>query len=277
MPPTPPSTLPPGVSTLRLGDIDVRVRTAGEGRPIVFVHGLAQDHRGWRAQQDAISGSQTVAYDLRGHGRTTVGRPRGELAQLGQDLINLLEKAVGPAACVGHSLGGTIVLWAAAARPDLVTAVVASGTSSVVSQSAANFYLERVALVREGRMKELAEAVRNDTAAMVVDSAAIDFDRLTAQRMEAIGDGAGYVNAATAMAGMRQAPLQRMLPQVTCPVLLMAGEHDQFCPRRAVDIMLEGMPHAAYVEIPGTGHLLNLERPGAYTDAILRFLEGVPA
>src|SRR5690606_29628214 len=62
------------VGTVEVGDVEVAYTEAGEGRPVVFVHGLAEDRATWAVQQRALTGVRTVSVDLRGHGTTTLGR-----------------------------------------------------------------------------------------------------------------------------------------------------------------------------------------------------------
>lgn len=100
---------------------------AGKGAPpIVFVHGFACSHEDWVFQVKELQKShETVACDLRGHGRTP-GQPQecsiehygGDVAAL---IMNLeLEKAV----LVGHSMGCRVVLEAARLVPKRVSRVV---------------------------------------------------------------------------------------------------------------------------------------------------------
>ncbi|MCD6727575.1 MAG: alpha/beta hydrolase [Solirubrobacteraceae bacterium] len=265
-----PAQIASGVA--RIGDIAVAYATAGEGRPVVFVHGLAESRASWAAQQIALGGVQTLAYDLRGHGETTTGDADGSLAQLGGDLVRLLEALTGPATCVGFSLGGTVVLWAAAHAPELVERAIVLGTSSVVGRSAAAFYEERIALARSGDRAAFAAALRADTrAALARDD--VDVDALTAARLAAVGDGEGYVNAARAMARMREEPLTPLLAAVRCHVDVVGGERDAFCPRKAADIVVEALPDAAYHELPGLGHLMNVEDPDAVTALLASLID----
>jgi pimeloyl-ACP methyl ester carboxylesterase len=249
--------------TITLRDIDVAYRAEGDGPPVVLIHGLAQDHRMWARQQDALTGFRTLAYDLRGHGGTTAGEADGTLAQLGQDLIAFLER-FGPAVCVGFSLGGTVALWAAAERPDLVPEVVAVATSSIVGRAAAAFFAERIELFEAGDPERIREAVREDTRAQVAGGD-IDVVALADARVEAIGDGRGYVNAARAMVGLREIPLNNRLLRIGQPVLVVSGERDAFCPRKAADIMLEHLADGDFEELPGVGHLVTDEDPDAVT------------
>lgn len=253
-----------------VGDSTVAYTEHGAGPPVVFVHGLAEDRASWAVQQRELSEFRTVAVDLRGHGETTVGRPDGTLAQLGTDLVGVLEAVTGPAVCVGFSLGGTVVLRAALDQPDLVPAAIVLGTSSVVGRAAVQFYGERIALVERGDGAEIRDAMTADTAAAVVTD--VDVDALVSARIAAIGSGAGYVNAARAMAALREQPLTGELPNVRCPVGVVGADADSFCPRRAADILLDGLPAATYREVGGAGHLMNVDQPALVTDVLRELL-----
>jgi 3-oxoadipate enol-lactonase len=258
------------IDTVRLGDIDVAYRAKGEGPAVAFIHGLAQDHRMWAPQQKRLSDFRTLAYDVRGHGGTSLGEADGTLAQLGGDLVAFLEH-IGPASCVGFSLGGTVALWAAAERPDLVRDVVALATSSVVGRAAARFYAERIELFRSRNEDAVRAALEQDTRAQLAGDRA-DPAAIAAARMQAIGDRRGYVNAARAMAGIHEQPLNDRLNSVRCPVLVVSGEFDQFCPRRAAEIMLEHLPEGHFQELAAAGHLVTEENPDTVTGVIATWL-----
>ncbi|MFI0462714.1 alpha/beta fold hydrolase [Saccharopolyspora sp. 5N102] len=250
-------------ATAALNDIKTHYCAGGSGPAVVFVHGLAEDHRSWRRQQEEFADHRTYAYDVRGHGASTVGDANGTLAQLRDDLLAFLAEVSGPAVCVGFSLGGTVVLSAAAHRPDLVTGVVVLGTSSVVGRAAAEINLQRAAETGDAVL----DSLRKDTT-MMVSNSTVDIDEVVARRAESIGDGRGYANAATAMAGLRGNPLTPELAAIKCPVTVIGGEHDALCPRKAADILLEALPRATYQEIPGAGHLMNIDTPEAVTAAL---------
>jgi len=254
----------------RLGDLDVAYREAGEGRPVVLIHGLAQDHGMWAAQQRQLTGYRTLAYDVRGHGGTSLGKPDGTLAQLGGDLVAFLER-FGPASCVGFSLGGTVALWTAAERPDLVTDVLALATSSVVGRRAAAFFHERIDLFAGSDEDAVRTALLEDTRGQLAGSD-VDVDAVLAERLRAIGDRRGYVNAARAMAAINAEPLNDRLERIRCPVLVVSGANDEFCPRRAADIMLEHLPRGRFEELPNVGHLVTDEDPDAVSEVIGNWL-----
>lgn len=254
-----------------LGDIEVGYTAAGEGPAVVLVHGLAEDRTSWREMQAALPDYRSYAYDLRGHGETTLGRADGTLAQLGGDLAGFLEQVSGPAACVGYSLGGTIVLWAAANRPELVRHVVVAGTSSVVGRRAGDFFEQRIDSL-EHDPESFAAELRSDTAAQLV-TAADQADAVTARRLAAVGTGGGYINAARAMRRLVDEPLTPLLAHVTQQVDVIGGERDQFCPPKAATLLMSGLPQARYHEIVGAGHLMSIDDPAAYAAAIKQSLD----
>lgn len=258
------------MTLVSLRDIEVCYSVAGEDRPLVMLHGLAQDHRSWADVQASLTGYRSHAIDLRGHGASTLGDADGSLGQLGGDLIAFLEEVTGPAVCLGYSLGGTIVLWVAAERPDLVTQAVVAGTSTVVGRAAVGFFEERIKMIGADRAAFDA-ALRDDTAKQIVAPGA-DLSALTAERIAAIGDGGGYINAARAMAAMHGASLTPRLENIRCPVDVIGGDGDMFCPRKAADIIVEALPNGVYREIAGAGHLMSVDQPAAYAAAITQAL-----
>jgi len=251
---------------VRLGDIDVGYTVAGEGWPVVLIHGLAEDRASWAHVQGELTGYRSYAYDLRGHGETTLGEADGTLAQLGTDLARFLETVTGPATCVGYSLGGTVVLWAAAEHPALIRHVIVAGTSSIVGRTAAEFFEQRIRTIREN-FPAFTGNLRSDTAAQLV-AAPDELDVVMKRRLAAIRDGGGYVNAAYAMKRLAGEPLTPILRRITCRVDVIGGEKDAFCPRKAADILMSCLGSAEYHEIEGAGHLMSIDRPAAYAGAI---------
>lgn len=259
------------MSQVTLNDIDVAYTPHGAGDPVVFIHGLAEDRRTWRAQQHALDRFRSFAYDLRGHGRTTIGQPDGTLAQLGNDLLAFIEKVTGPATVVGFSLGGTVALWAAAERPDLVRKSVVLGTSSVVGRSAVPFYEDRIKKAADTHADAFKDAMRADTDAGIF-RAREAIDRVVAARLAAVGDGVGYVNAARAMMRLNAEPLTPRLSLIRTPVVVIGAEHDKFCPQKAALIILDALPGSEFLSIPEAGHLMNVDNPEAVTGALLKAL-----
>lgn len=258
------------ISDIAKRDITVRFRENGtRNPPTVLVHGFAQDSRSWRLQQSALDPHHTLAYDIRGHGGSSLGDADGTLSQLADDLIAVLEDITGPTVCAGFSAGGTVVLSAAAMRPDLFRAVVVLGTSAVLGrQAAASFEEKKTMLLSDHTPQTLAAVVQHDTELGIRRNTDV-LDTVVKERLDAIGTAAGYANFLQAMLTLRTDPLILRIADIACHVDVVGASDDHFCPRPAADILLAELQDARYVEIPDSGHLMNIDAPDLVT-AVLR-------
>ena len=99
------------VQVVRANGLEIAYECVGEGPPLVFVHGAAEDGRGWRPQLAALANEFTVvAWDQPGAGRSSDVPADFGLADYANCLGALIEAlALGPAHVAGLSWGGTVV------------------------------------------------------------------------------------------------------------------------------------------------------------------------
>ena len=123
-------------SFLDLAATGVRVRllSCGSGPPLVLLHGVSLSAAAWAPLLTALPGHRLLAVDLPGHGLSDPasyrrGHVRQQTHQLIDDILDALE--LDHAAVVGHSLGGMLALWHAAAGSDRITSLVAIGEPAV--------------------------------------------------------------------------------------------------------------------------------------------------
>jgi pimeloyl-ACP methyl ester carboxylesterase len=94
------------------------------GVPVVLVHGTPGSAGAWVDYVvDPVAGTRTYAIDRPGFGRTHPADVRTRLADQADAVLAVLPDDR-PAVLVGHSLGGPVVAWAAAAHPERVAALV---------------------------------------------------------------------------------------------------------------------------------------------------------
>jgi pimeloyl-ACP methyl ester carboxylesterase len=107
--------------------VELYYELAGEGDPLVLVHGSWSDHTSWRRVVDELARSYRVLrYDRRGHSRSERRDEQWTRRDDEDDLAALVEALVlGPAHLVGDSFGAAVALAVAARRPELTRSVVA--------------------------------------------------------------------------------------------------------------------------------------------------------
>ena len=98
-------------------------RSAGEGRPLVIVHGLFGSGDNWQTLAGKFPGYRVFLPDLRNHGASP-WFDSFSVPELAEDLASFADSlALGPCPWIGHSLGGKAVMELALALPDRVTAL----------------------------------------------------------------------------------------------------------------------------------------------------------
>jgi pimeloyl-ACP methyl ester carboxylesterase len=104
---------------------DIAYQVAGEGPPLLLIHGLGASSMAWHFQLDRLATAHRVyAIDLPGHGASSAPSAPVDGERAAAVIVAFFEQVLGgPAAVAGHSLGGAVALLVALRRPDLVSAL----------------------------------------------------------------------------------------------------------------------------------------------------------
>ena len=255
----------------RCGDLEVSWAEWGRGEPLVLVHGLGDDHRAWRRTLAWLAlHRRVIAYDVRGHGETSIGDPDGTVGQLARDLVLLLDLlGLDRADLAGFSMGGTIVLEVAIDHGARVRRLFPIATSSRVGRGALPWYADRARLAEQGAAA-LEPVLRRDTVEQLA-TAPEHLEEHWLIRRQSTADPRGFANGCRAMARLHEEPLDPHLGRISAPTLVIAAEGDPLCPPRAGEIIAAGVRGARMAVIPGSGHQVEVEQPEALSQAILGF------
>lgn len=268
---------------------------AGTGPAIVLVHAGVADRRMWDHQFSELSKHhRVVRYDWRGYGGSA---DHGGPIRNHEDLLALMDALDVPeATLVGASFGGAYAVDAALAAPERVTALVlvCPGMSGhvwpeVFTRTGRQMALaavphERLSLYQAGN----ASPESSDVAAMAEAQA----------RFMVLGPGRSPEEMPTEAWDLSLLMLREMfarrwsspanhtewperpavdrLHEIKVPALVIKGLSEIPQVQDVADLYTEGIRGARLLELPDTGHLPSVERPGELTAALSEFLKELP-
>lgn len=253
----------------QLPDVRLHYQLDGEaGKPVlVMSNSLGTTIDMWAPQVQKLSQHfHLLRYDTRGHGRSEVTPGPYSIAQLGQDVIHLLDYLDIPRAhFCGLSMGGMTGMWLASERPQRIERLVLSNTASLIGPP--ENWTNRAG-------KVLAEGVGSIASAVVArwltpDYAASHPEQVAQlEAMLSATDARGY--AANCYA-VREGDFREAVKRITAPTLVIAGSGDLPTPPSDSAYLVASIPGAKYLELQAA-HLSNLQQPEQFTAALLDFL-----
>jgi 3-oxoadipate enol-lactonase len=221
----------------------------------------------WDAQAEALAGDfDIVRYEHRGHGSSPVPPGPYSLADLGGDVLALLdERGIERAHFCGLSLGGMVGMWLAEHAPERIDRLVLCCTAGRMD---AGVWAERIASVRKaGSVEPIADATmqRWFTPRFRAERPAV----VARFRAMFVGTPAeGYVACAQAIIGMA---IEDRLASITAPTLVVAGAHDPSTPPEQGEAIARAIPGARF-EIVDAAHMANIEQEDRVTALIREHL-----
>ena len=237
---------------VRVGEWSIAYEVAGEGEPVVLVHGLSGSTRWWSRNVPAIAERHRIyLVDLPGFGTMRSLRRRFVLAETATWLSEWMEAAgLERAHLVGHSMGGYVSVRLAASRPELVRRLVLIAPAGVPA--------ERSMI---GHLVPLLLAVRYATPAfipvLVRDALRMGPSTLLRTARDLLAED-----------------IRGDLRNVEAPTLLVWGENDPLIPPAVGDLLREEIPNSRLLLLRRAGHVPMFDQPKEFDAALLAFLAG---
>ena len=251
---------------IEVNGANLYVEEHGEGAPVVLAHGGLMSSASWAGVVPALAGQfRVITFDTRGHGRST--NPAGKLGyeMIADDIAALCQTMKLDHPFIGGwSDGGEFALQIGTRHPGLARGLIAGGTSLELGT----------------------EKARADMRAFfnVGPDARVDFDAFAAgigamllpMMRQAHPNGEahwqGIVQQSADMwigyAGLTTEQLQK----IDAPVLVIAGDRDQFVPCEELTRLYRSLPTAELAILPGTDHFVPLTKPDSFARTITDFL-----
>jgi non-heme chloroperoxidase len=258
----------------------LRALVAGQGPPVIFVHGYSARILEWTLVWDDLQarGFRVIAFDQRGHGGSTFGSDGIGSGPMAADLAAVLQHFdVHDGLLIGHSMGGFVTIRAVLDYPDLarrLRGLVLFATWAGRILDGAPHNRLQIPLLQHGILQRL---VRNKTVAALFGAAQCGarpspamvsvFVELFDRHLDEHGPLLPIVRA------FSQEDRYPRLGEIPVPTAVMVGDTDRTTPPSHSRRLAEGIPGARLVTVPGAGHLLNWEA----ADELIKVVESFPA
>lgn len=265
-------TLPDG---LRLHYLE-----AGEGEPVVFVHGSgpgASGHSNFKQNYPVFAsfGYRAIVPDLPGYGRSDKPETTYSLDFFGNALSGLLDALdIRRCVLVGNSLGGAIAIKLALEQPQRVSRLVLMAPGGLMEKE--QYYRQMEGIQKMGAA--FANGELNDAGGMrrllglqLFDPSLIS-DETVDERVAVVQQQPRCV------LGTMQVPnMAARLSELSCPILGFWGMNDKFCPSSGAQTMLEACHNIRFVLLSECGHWVMVEHRELFNRTCLDFFaEGRP-
>lgn len=270
---------------LRIDGRRVNVLDAGEGEPILFVHGHSACWQHWLEQLPRfMAANRVIAVDLPGFGRSEMPE-EVSMPAYGRALDRVCDELGVDAACVvGSSMGGFAAAELAISFPQRVERLVLIGAAGMsgryvglpteLIRNPGGVALGRVLFglggVPDAQARGLARRPRGRKLALgwVCTRAELLHPALVYE----ILSGAGGPAAAPAAVALASYDFRDRVPDIACPTLIVWGDRDHLVPVACADLYADTIPDSRAVIYAGTGHLPMIERPARFNADLAAFL-----
>jgi len=242
----------------------------GSGPALVLLHGWGLNVRVWDGLVAALRDRfRILAIDLPGHGRSPWSPERSSLEDQATQVAETIAAITSEYSLLGWSLGGQIALQLAAGAGD---ALIATAVRRLVLIAATPRLVvapdwphgappERLTAQAAGLRTDYRRTVSDFLELQVRGSAggAEALEQLRAAlfahgESELAGEPAFLAALARDLELLRDTDLRALLPEVTLPTLVIAGQYDRVTMPSASHALADSLPNARYIEIRRAAH-----------------------
>ncbi|MGN6394570.1 MAG: alpha/beta fold hydrolase [Mucilaginibacter sp.] len=258
-------------------NIQLYYEVSGEGEAVLLMHGHPFDHTMWNPQIAVFSRYyKVVAPDLRGYGKSSLpssGITRFE--DYATDALALMDELkIQNFHVAGLSQGGQFIMEIFRQAPHRVKSLIFCDTFASLDTPEAKQarYAAAERMEREGMSGYANESIQKMIKADHVQSMPAVAEHVMNMMLHT-----SPAAAATAMRARceRIDYLDKVLPDIDIPALIIVGRQDEFTPVAKAKEIQQNVQGSKLVIIEDAGHMPNLEHPDEFNKIVLGFLERI--
>lgn len=248
--------------------------STGQGNAVIFCHGLGGNHANWFQQVPLFAQSyQCITWDQRGFGRSTNHGGEVTPALAVNDLKRLIDQlGLTSVHLVSQSMGGWAAMGFALAYPQYIQSLVLADTLGGIYTEESRQGLS--ALLKQAQSLPDAHQILGQHPALGTDF----MQRMSglSYLYQQLGSFGNPPSTATMFKVLGDTAYPHdELKRLTFPILCLVGSEDRLILPSWVRQMATMLPHAQFVEIPGTGHSPYFEDPITWNRIVLDFLANI--
>lgn len=260
---------------------DTRFFTTGDGcriayrlegptdRPVLmFSNSIATSLHMWDRQIGELTRSfQVLRYDFRGHGASDAPAVPYSLDRLGRDAVELIDGLkLDRVHFCGLSLGGFVGQWLGVQAPERIERLILSNTSPYLASELPFDQQIRDTLAAPDMAPIAENFMRNWFPLSMLSGPNEIVDEFRTMVLTTPRQG-----LAGCYAALRDADLRRTISLITTPTLVIGGKGDMVTRASHSEEIAATISGAELLLLPGV-HLLNIEQPAAFMEAVTKFL-----
>jgi len=277
-----------------VGRISLALVEAGNGEPVVFVHGIPTDYRAWSGQIEAFASKyHVIAYSRRlaQPNHNSMDYENSTVENNSTDLIGLIrELGISPVHLVGHSYGGFAAAYCASTNPQLIRTLTliepAVSTMLLKNRKSTSEFL-RLLFAHPSIAISAARFQRSSLDPSLKAFGQGDFDAALRLNLDGIMNRHGAFeqlpepvrvmtkeNERTVGELMAEVPVfgREEASKITAPTLLIHGTESPTVLHAIVDRLGKAIPHSEISTVSGAAHFPHFEKPEAFNELVLGFL-----
>ena len=259
---------------IQVNSSPVFYRVAGEGKPVIILHGWLSSSRAWLKLQHLLSvqGFKIIIPDLPGFGQSPLSDPQGwgldDYVQWTQNFVKALKKShelEKPFALAGHSFGGRIAIKITAEKKlSLLKSLILIDAAGLLTQPS---FQKKILASLANRGRQYLEAM--NIPPKLKEKFKIFLYHLIHQK--------DYLKASPELRKTFQKiigeDLFPLLPKINLPTLIVWGEKDQLLPVSQAYLFQKNIPQAKLEIIPEAQHSPEIQTPEKLSTLMLNFLK----
>lgn len=260
--------------TAEINGAQIHYQMAGQGQPLVLIHGYPLSSGLFRDQLSGLSDRfQVIAPDLRGFGQSTTPNDQGSIELYADDVLALMDQlGIGQAIIGGHSMGGIITLQMYRQAPERFLGMVLIDTVAAAAPVQEQFLWRGYA--RQAEVNGVATFPPLLLDELLSGTTRQNNPRLVNHMSGIIKEASQDAAIAGGNALATRPDYTSMLSQITVPTFILFGVEDTVTPIPFAGVFKQSIPNSTLLLIQDASHAANIEKSQQANQALEQWASG---